>query len=56
MTCSSHKFVVIDHHRKALGTMLADERFYDAERLTAARSSDYPCSSETVAYLSLIHI
>ena len=44
------KFVVIDHHRKALGTMLADERFYDAERLTAARSSDYPCSSETVAY------
>ena len=30
--------------------MLADERFYDAERLTAARSSDYPCSSETVAY------
>ena len=55
----------------ALQTMLADERFYDAERLTAARSSDYPCSSETVAYrhpslakftfvivphLSLIHI
>ena len=50
MTCSSHKFVVIDHHREALGTMLTDERFYDAERLTAARSSDHPCSSETVTY------
>ena len=30
--------------------MLADERFYDAERLAATRSSDHPCAPETVAY------
>ena len=30
--------------------ILADERFYDTERLTATWSSNHPCSSETVAY------
>ena len=50
MTFSSHELVVIYHKRKTFGTMLSDERLYDAERLAAARSSDYPCAPETVAY------
>ena len=39
--CQSRELIVIDHHGKALGTVLADERVDDAEGLTGAgRSQD----------------
>lgn len=34
MTCSSHKLVVIHHHRKAFLAMLPDERLDNGEGLT----------------------
>ena len=41
ITGQCREFVVIDHHRKTLGTVLANERVYDAEGLTrAGRTKD----------------
>ena len=40
------ELVVIDHHGKALRTVLTDERLYDGEGLTGSRSTDDPCPAE----------
>lgn len=45
------KFIVIYYHREAFGTVLPYERFYNTERLAAARRSYYPCTPETVGYI-----
>ena len=38
LLAQSRKFIVIHHQRKALGSVLPDERIDDAERLTRAGS------------------
>ena len=50
MTCSSHEFVIINHHGKPFCRMLPDERLDNRHGLPAARSSDYPRAPKTVAY------
>ena len=42
------ELVIINHHRKALGTVLADERLDNAESLTRAWCADDPCASERI--------
>lgn len=41
-------FVVIDHHGKSLGTVLADKRFYDREGLTRTRCPHNPRTTKAV--------
>jgi hypothetical protein len=49
--CQSRELVVIDHHGKALGTVLADERVDDAEGLTGARRSQDDGGTEGIDYI-----